>query len=397
MHDIDPSITQVINDKLQELYSWSCSLDSPDIPLPKFSVPPHEIFQFNYQEGIVSFQLGQYLTIRTNGPKAHPLNKSILPLPLTRNNFGCNVFDPQYVTDLFCDYCQAGMHVLDIGSGAGANAFAALKKGAKVTAIDLSADNLELLWGSIILEYRQNLWLTVNPFPEKTTFFENSFNAILMSHVAHYLTGAQLRLGIEKIYKWLNLEEFFFFQALTPYSNPYLWNAFHMDVVAKYGQEWPGYFRDEKKELMHRHNLTVEPHIPGCMPNFGHPIHPYIIERELKRVGFEIVYLNYGSFSPLLSQKYPVTYQEIEAYVKGSMNSADQLNLESNLQVTYPELLCILKQDQIKYQELIKNQRNNNKPHQGWTWENISPSYRGASLQSMENVIAVAIKRERRQ
>lgn len=387
INEIDSDIKKAMNKKLQEHYSLP--LDSLDSLI---SIPENEILQFSYKGGIASFYLGQYLTIRADGPKMHSQNKSIAPF--TRNGFGCNVFETNFLTNLFYSHCQPRMCILDIGSGAGVNTFVALKKGAEVIAVDLAAENLELLWGSIIPEYRQNLWLTFNPFPEKTTFFRNSLDGILMSHVAHYLTGPQLRLGIEKIYNWLKPEGYFFFQSLTPYSNPYFWNAFHTDLVARYGQEWPGYFRDEKKELMHRHDLITAPHTPSSMPNFGHPIHPYIIERELKRVGFEIMYINYGSFSPLLSQKYPVTYQEIEVYVKDLLEKTNHDDFESRLRDSYPELLSQLRVDKSTYQQLIINKRNNSKFHSGLTWENISQSYRGTALQAMEIVIAVAIKRE---
>ncbi len=387
---IDSDIKKIINDKTQEHYSLSYPIDSPNIS--SVSVPEDEILQFSYKGGIASFHLGQYLTICVEGPKMHPQNKSIIPLTL--NGFGCNVFESNYLINLFYNHCQPGMHILDIGSGAGVNAFAALKKGATVIAVDLSAENLELLWGSTIPEYRQNLWLTVNSFPEETTFYGNSLDSALMSFMAHYLTGSKLRLGIKKVHKWLKPGGCFFFQSLTPYSNPYIWNVFHTDLVARYGQEWPGYFRDEKKELMHRHNLKTAPNIPGCMPNFGHPIHPYIIERELKRVGFEIIYINYGSFSPLLSQKYPVTYKEIEDYVKDRMSTTDQLFFESHLCAAYPELLSQLQLDKIKYQKLIEDKLNNSSFHNGWTWENMSQSYRGTALQTMEIVVAMAIKKK---
>ncbi len=296
------------------------------------------------------------------------------------------VFTPSYILNILYDSIGSQDTIMDIGGAIGIQAFPLLTAGAKVTVVDLSDTDLKKLTDSIPHDLRQNLETITANFPNSTNLnrqdWKNKFNIILMSHVAHYLTGDELRTGIQSIWKWLKPGGRLFFQALTPYSNPYAWRMFQDEEAQKQGAEWPGYFTESEKidfkNQFPEKNVTMfDKH---SMPNSGHPISPQIIQRELENNGFEVTYINYGSFaSNLIGKTYPVSYQELEAYVKRHIipiSTEDEKQIHDKLS-EFPDLLEATEIDADLYKEQATNPRSA-----------ITP------LQTMSTIMVITKKKE---
>lgn len=304
----------------------------------------------------------------------------------TQSHLGNVVYSPSYILGVLFDSVVEGDMVLDIGGSRGIQTFPMLSLGAHVTVLDLSEEDIRKLEIETSPNIRDKLETVVAKFPSDMRLdsknWENGFDVILMSHVAHYLSGDQLREGVNKVKLWLKPGGQFFFQALTPYSNPYAWRMLIADEKQQQGDEWPGYFTElEKEGFVKKYPGRVKLYDPrDSMPNYGHPIHPDIIKRELEAQGLEITYINYGTFNQDLTEKrYPVTYHDLEKYVKRHVYPIDgeEASRIKNQLARLPNLLKIVESDANSYKKQYKNPR--------------SP-YR--TLQSMETVQVIAMKPE---
>lgn len=234
-------------------------------------------------------------------------------LLMTKNNYGNIVIDNGYFMNLFRENVTAADKILEIGSARGLETMQMLLRGATVTAVDISeADMLKakkyIASATRDPSVRSRVKYVLEAFP-KGDYAHSEYDKAIMSHVAHYLTGPELREGIGKIFAALKPGGQFFFQTLTPYADPYFWNILQAEHNKETNVEWPSYFSAEE-------NLSYVAEGAG-MPSAGHPIFPYIIERELRRAGFVVDHINYSSVIERNSKtKHPVTYQQLEAYVK---------------------------------------------------------------------------------
>lgn len=216
-----------------------------------------------------------------------------------------------------------------------------------------------------------------------------------MSHVAHYLDGNQLRTGMRQIYSWLKPSGVFCFQALTPYANPYVWNMAEADKKSDALSEWPGYFSEKDKFNQRRARPKADIKIATSMPNYGHPIHPHILERELKMSGFSIAYIGYSSFLPALSKSpSPLSYEDHEAFVKtpiaADQDAEDKIIEEFKLKMKYPSVVKLEQDDFDKVRatwlKLILKDRKS------YHYNMANPHESAIPLATMDVVIAIARK-----
>ncbi len=291
----------------------------------------------------ISYAGSQYqCTIEpTDLPKLIQLKKKIFTKDIligdASSHLGNLVFHPNVLTNILLDsiaskYDQeqgkrsSPMSILEIGPARGIETFKMLSLGAKVTAFDLSKSDLEHLITNTHGELKDRLTVVPGKFPDQLNIRSipgAPFDLVYMSHVAHYLTGPELRDGLEKINALLSDNGIFYFQALTPYALPYAWNMIDADEKLTQKLEWPGYFNQDYKEAksQERGNTAVPMFGGHKMPDYGHPIHASIMKRELERQGFKVLYIGYGSLNPYISEILsPLNYREHEAYVKRLAN-----------------------------------------------------------------------------
>lgn len=273
----------------------------------------------------------------------------------TAHSYGNIVLRNSQIINILDDSIQPGDNILEIGAAEGHQTFKMLSQGAFVTAIELN--KIASLSTEI---YTQNSFLGTLPhrpdylkekpletitakFPNDLALEriqEGSYDTILLSHVSHYLTGDEFRAGIGKIKSWLKPGGRFYFQTLTPYSNPYSCGAISFEQRAEAGDLWPGYSKSATRRGLQ-------------MPQEGHPISPSILERELRLAGFEIKYINYASFRR--TELPPISYQELEQLVKQTGSPEDLAFIESKFKTSKQrQLLEEIKNDAIKSYRFLK-------------------------------------------
>lgn len=313
----------------------------------------------------------------------------------TASKYGNIVLTKSYLVNEYISYVKrlakvlhqdGSIKVLDIGAATGLNDQVLLTRGVDVFANDFSLKDLATFRGRVDEEERAQLFLNIDPFPDQLNQQEDSFNAVLMSHVAHYLTPSQLKYGLRKIYRWLKPGGKIFFQALTPYSEPYMWRSWLHDTLLKTKSEWPGWYKFWEEEAKF---LGLSGTYGSGMPDFAHPIHPKILERELKEAGFTIEYINYAGLEDQKAS--PLTYEENEKFVKRDPlkdNKSSQkafLNDVVEKLKGHPGLKISLEHDQKIYENGLKNFQAGKK--EGGT-------YSSTSLDTMDTVFAIAVKGE---
>lgn len=372
----DSPLGPIFKQKIKETYGFNVDVDG-DVPN---RIKAHELKPLQYQEenSPITWKLNtkKYIKELIDGRPIWPVfDDGGNFLVNTKNHMGDICFERTYILDQYGKAVGPTTKVIDIGTATGKNAYDALKKGAWVTALDLSLDHLAYLFRHTPQHLRKRLWINTNKFPSETNFLPKSKNVALLSHVVHYLPGQDIRLGFKKIHDWLDDNGLLFIQTLSPYAAPFVFRALEADTLLDQGHEWPGYFS----------NIYVN----EGMPSFGHPLHPSILERELKNAGFAIRYINYASYDQKQNhiEPFPVSYQETEKYFKNHMAPDEVKNFEAKLAALDPRLLGRLTCDRQLYKNKIAVQNGSSSsssqtayfPHEG-------------ALQSVSMVQAIAVK-----
>lgn len=149
------------------------------------------------------------------------------------------------LTQIFLDFCAAhpGALVLDVGTGYGAAARAALEAGARVIANDLSTP---------ALDPHERLQLHAGRFPRHTHFETGSLDAVHIANVLHFLSGRQLEEGLRAMARWLRPGGRLFVQAATPYMGPFARFVPEFERRRAAGEKWPGWIEKLSDYCDHR-------------------------------------------------------------------------------------------------------------------------------------------------
>lgn len=171
--------------------------------------------------------------------------------------------------------------MLDIGAAVGVATLPALAAGATVIANDLDPEHLKEIAKAVPEEDAGRLVLVPGRFPRYLRFAGESLGAVHASNVLHFLTGAQVRQGMESIAHWLAPGGRVFIQASTPWQAP--WREF-VEVFEgrrRAGAEWPGWMEDTREFSKHR-KLSQ---IPGSL----HLLDEGTLRRECEAAGLEVL------------------------------------------------------------------------------------------------------------
>jgi SAM-dependent methyltransferase len=180
----------------------------------------------------------------------------------TRNRMGWISEQISAQSGLFLDFCRAGhcasseSPALDIGTGYGLVALAALRAGAWVIANDVEPSHLRELERRAERETspEERLRLVLRPgnFPRDLFFPEGALGAVHCANVLHFLTGRQLTLGMSRIARWLRPGGKLFVQASTPYRAPFAPFIEEYERRVAAGEKWPGWVEKLSAICTHR-------------------------------------------------------------------------------------------------------------------------------------------------
>lgn len=166
-------------------------------------------------------------------------------LIVTLNKMGYMNTEPEFYNEAFIEFsAQSPDPCLEIGTAYGRTAIAALKKGAKIIANDLSKEHLDILWQNTPEDLRANLALMPGAFPQALSIEDNTIGAVLSSRVLNFVEPDTLPHAIEKIYNCLKPGGRFFFLAGSPFMHnffrflPEYWENKAKNVP------WPGHLKN---------------------------------------------------------------------------------------------------------------------------------------------------------
>ncbi len=162
----------------------------------------------------------------------------------TVNKMGITTLELAPPAQDFVDYAYDCKYpVVDIGCGYGVSSLAALKAGAKVIAMDLAIEHLQVLEKNTPLALKNNLTLRTSRFPEEFDLPDSSIDAVHASMILHFLSGEQILAGLKKIYACLRPGGKLFVANMSPYLGLYdyveLSEEYNNRLVNN--EKWPGY------------------------------------------------------------------------------------------------------------------------------------------------------------
>lgn len=178
----------------------------------------------------------------------------------TLNEYGYMKFEFEEYSKKFVDVSkESKLPVLEIGAAYGWVVHKCLDAGARVVAVDASGDHLLHLIKDADQSKIDNLEIQQAYFPKEVNFEPETFGAILMARVLHFLTPDEIEIGLAKIHNWLSKEGYFIVTNCSIY---------HSCVKAKMGEEfksrilkgdkWPGLVYNQKEVSPVHANFTKD-------------------------------------------------------------------------------------------------------------------------------------------
>lgn len=210
-------------------------------------------------------------------------SKDAIMLTENKKGFMIQTVD-QYCEDFIQQAGCAKKPVADFGVAYGYTTKLLLSQGISVIANDLSENHLDALWASVTADERRRLRLVPGNVLD-LEFPVGSLDGILACRWIHFLTGDQLRSVLKKFASWLSPSGRLCITAESVHLGS------HRIIFDKYleakenGVEWPGFV--SVKDL----TTQRKQHMPEKLMLYDTDV----LERELKRAGFEVVKCGYIS------------------------------------------------------------------------------------------------------
>lgn len=210
------------------------------------------------------------------------------PLVPTLNNMGYMFNGPTPYGDEFLKFSAvSGGPVLDIATAYGSSTLKVLNKGIKVVANDIEPKHLEILKGRVPENLKPLLTLSPGRFPTDLVYKPESFKAILLSNVLHFLKGGEIERAAQKTFEWLQSGGKVFIIAASPYVRMFQDFIPQFESNRKNNLKWPGYVADLK---IFKKNSRID-HLPGFM----HFFHPDDLKAVFEKQGFTVEIAEYFS------------------------------------------------------------------------------------------------------
>ncbi|MCF7791033.1 MAG: class I SAM-dependent methyltransferase [Victivallales bacterium] len=224
----------------------------------------------------------------------------------THNQLGAT-FPVNSFSQSFIDFAgHPNKKSLDIGACYGVNTIPVLMRNGKITANDINEIHLQSIEKSTPPEFRKNLKILHAPFPDGFSMLEDeAFDAILVSHVLHFLNITDLITGIKTLYRLINPGGKVFTQTFSPFT--YRTRHFIPVYQARkaLGDPFPGYIEDCSKWGLN------QPGLPEIKPLINY-LDLDTIRKIFKQSGFKIEFADYIPLpdSEPVKQKYAYDNRE---------------------------------------------------------------------------------------
>lgn len=243
--------------------------------------------------------INQIVDFKELGIAANDINIKFLPqydkpskirdeIP-TLNRMGYMKIDlDPYSEDFIKTASISNESVLEIGCAYGFIVQKILQNGNKIIASDLSQEHLAVLLRQIPTESLKNLNIYPARFPKEINLPDNCLSAIFASRIFHFLTGDEIKAGLDKIYNWLVEGGKFYFIALTPYHDSIkekFLPTYQKNVIDN--AEWPGVIENQW-EINPAHKEYVEPYL--------HVFDIPQLKNLLPKHGFKIEKIDYFNY-----------------------------------------------------------------------------------------------------
>ena len=198
----------------------------------------------------------------------------------TLNRTGVMLEALNYYSRSFADYAgQCGGEVLDIGCAYGVATTAAIERGGCVLAVDMEQRHLDILWDRISDKVKCRIKTQQGILPD-VNFDHGRFAAIHGGRVIHFLKPDDVKVTLQKMYRWLRPGGKLFLTADTPYVGYWASKAPDYEARKQAGELWPGYIPDVDK-------IFDQKDVEGS-PSLINPLDPDILERECRAANFEV-------------------------------------------------------------------------------------------------------------
>ena len=175
-------------------------------------------------------------------------------------------------------------HFADIGTAFGHSTLEALKRGGRITAIDLDQHHLDILAERCPLAHKPRLDAQCGHFPNTISLPANTYDGILLSRVLIFLTQDEISTALSKIFE--ALKEGGAIYVVCPCPLRKKWKSLKpiYDKQKLNNEPWPGRV-ENLWDLM--------PEQKGSLPNTIQLIDADSLKKGLIRAGFKIEACDY--------------------------------------------------------------------------------------------------------
>ncbi|WP_440994583.1 methyltransferase domain-containing protein [Cysteiniphilum litorale] len=229
------------------------------------------------------------------------LTQEVSGLIPTKNNRGFMMTELSQTSKEYIAFAKDCAHVLDIGCAYGISVLPVLDYlKPRVHVVDLCAAHIDVLRAKIGVEQLPYFSAEIAEFPVHTQFRANTFDAIHISHVLHFIRGEHFTYALSECFKWLKPDGRLFLTMSSLYF-PYF-----IDFIPTYEErKRQGYlFAGEIEDM----RIYVPNHLPDVIkanqPKYLHVFTKEDLEGKLFDAGFEIDQSDYFTLEDAPYLKY---------------------------------------------------------------------------------------------
>lgn len=205
----------------------------------------------------------------------------------TKNHMGFAHLTPLKATREFYNQAetQCGLYA-DIGSAYGIDTIHILKVGARVVAIDLDQEHLDMMYEQLAPEEQKRLETRCQRFPEEVSLESATYEAILLSRILIFLTPTSLMYALTKVYDALRPGGKVYIITASPFSDK--WNAIQQPFE-QHQKLFPNqpFLVSNLWELLPQ----TQSFLPECIQLFD----INILKNVLEKIGFDVLECDYES------------------------------------------------------------------------------------------------------